>query len=52
VRPGGDTSGWSTSPHRCALPPLLTARSVRIGPSEVWSGRNGHQAGDRLRRSR
>ena len=20
-RPGGDTSGWSTSPHWCALPP-------------------------------
>ena len=48
-RPGGDTSGWSTSPHWCALPPLLTAGSVRIGPSEAWSGHNGHRAGDRLR---
>ena len=52
VRPGGDTSGWSTSPLWCALPPVPTLRSGRIGPSEVWSGRNGHQAGDRLRRSR
>ena len=50
-RPGGDTSGWSTSPHWCALPPLLTAGSVRIGPSEAWSGHNGHRAGDRLLRS-
>ena len=50
-RPGGDTSGWSTSPHWCALPPLLTAGSGGSDQARPGQVDNGHRAGDRLLRS-